>query len=372
MHLLICPDKFKGSLSATQVCDALETGIRQGNSFCQITKLPLADGGEGTLDVIKTVLGGELIPVSVQDPLFRPIVAEYLWVEASKKAFIEMSRASGLQLLSPSERDPLKTSSIGTGQLILDALNRGANEVVLTIGGSATNDAGIGMAAALGYQFLDNKGQNLLPIGKNMIDIHRILPSEILSSFSHVRFQVATDVENPLFGEHGAAYIFAKQKGASLETIKYLDKGLINIASLFDQVKNISNLPGAGAAGGLGAGANYFLNATIISGSDMVLQAVDFDKNVQKADIIISGEGKIDEQTWYGKLVAEVLKRAQLADKKCMLICGKLENDESRPQDFQSVPIYSISELAKDSEDSMLHADTYLNAIGKSIGSSIN
>ncbi|MHA8051795.1 glycerate kinase [Aquirufa sp. ROCK-SH2] len=367
MHILICPDKFKGSLSATQVCDALEKGIYQGNSLYEVTKLPLADGGEGTLDVLQAVLGGELISVLVNDPLFRSIKADYLWMESRKKAFIEMSRASGLPLLSNSERDPLKTTSFGTGQLILDALERGATDIVLTVGGSATNDAGIGMAAALGYAFLDENGNDLAPIGENLIHIQQIIPSEFLSQFSHVKFQVATDVENPLNGPEGAAFIFAAQKGGTIDSIRYLDNGLNNIARFFDQKENISQQAGAGAAGGLGAGANYFLQAEIISGSQMVLEAVDFNQNLMKVDFVITGEGKIDEQTWYGKLVAEVLKRAQKAKKPCVLICGMIENAEIRPSEFQAFPIYAISDFAKNQEDSMLHADQYLHLIGETM-----
>lgn len=372
MHILICPDKFKGSLSAAQVCDALEKGIYQGNSLFKTTKLPLADGGEGTLAVLHTVLGGEIITLTVKDPLFRPVLADYLWLSHLKKAYIEMSRASGLQLLLERERDPLKTSSFGTGELILDALRRGATEIVLTIGGSATNDAGMGMAAALGYSFLDKNEQSLVPIGEHLIDIQQIIPSEFLKQFTHVNFQVATDVENPLCGPEGAAFIFAEQKGGNPESIKYLDNGLNNIAYFFDAIGNISLQPGAGAAGGLGGGAKYFLRAEMISGSQMVLNAVNFDTNLQKADVVFTGEGKIDEQTWYGKLVAEVLKKAQQANKKCFLICGIFENAEIRPAEFQSIPVYPISDFAKDQNDSMLNAEDYLKQIGKSIASLID
>jgi glycerate kinase len=251
-------------------------------------------------------------------------------------------------------------------------LNRGAQEIVLTIGGSATNDAGIGMASALGFVFLDKDGHILHPIGENLIHIQQIIPSELLAQFPPIKYQVATDVESPLFGEHGAAFLFANQKGADFDAIKYLDKGLINIAKYFDQDQNISKQMGAGAAGGLGAGAKYFLQAEIVSGSNMVLEAVGFDQNLQKADIIITGEGKIDEQTWYGKLVAEVLKRAQKANKKCLLICGMIENTEIRPLEFQSFPIYAISDLANDQKDSMFNAEKYLRSIGKTIASSIH
>jgi glycerate kinase len=367
MRILICPDKFKGSLSAKQVCEALETGIHQGNTLYEIIQLPLADGGEGTLEVLQVVLGGEMVKHSVLDPLFRPILADYLWIESDKKAFIEMFRASGLALLAAHEQNALKTSSFGTGQLILHALELGAKEIILTIGGSATNDAGIGMAAALGFQFLDVNANALRPIGENLVHINHISPSKSFNKFKNVVFKVATDVDNPLFGLEGAAYVFAAQKGANADAISYLDKGLINIAQFFDQGQNISQQTGAGASGGLGAGAMYFLQAEKISGSTMVLDAVNFEHELAKSDFVITGEGKIDEQTWYGKLVAEVLKRALKANKKCMLVCGMLDHSEQIPNEFKHLPILSIASRAKNPADSMLNAKKYLEEIGRDV-----
>ena len=360
MRILICPDKFKGSLSAQQVCEAIESGIRHGNSSIDIVKLPLADGGEGTLEVLQSALGGEMIELPVLDPLFRPILADYLWIASDQKAFIEMSRASGLALLKSTERNALKTSSYGTGQLILHALEKGAKEIVLTVGGSATNDAGIGMATALGFQFLDQKGEELSPIGENLVHLAQIVPSERLKDFQQINFKVATDVENTLHGLEGAAYVFAAQKGADAESIKYLDKGLINVAAFFDHEHSISQNSGAGAAGGLGAGAMFFLGAKKISGSDMVLEAVEFEQKLAQADFVITGEGKIDAQTWYGKLVAEVLKRAQLAEKDCLLVCGIQEDAEKTPEIFQEIPVFSVAAKAHNSSDSMENAGRYL------------
>lgn len=360
MHIVICPDKFKGSLSAKQVCEAIESGIHQGNFLADIIQLPLADGGEGTLEVLQSVLGGEMIKLSVLDPLFRPILADYLWLESDKKAFIEMSRASGLALLTTDERNALKTTSFGTGQLILHAMERGAQQIVLTIGGSATNDAGMGMAAALGFRFLDQYRDELSPIGENLAHIHQIIPSNQLHDLRQVDFQVATDVENPLFGPEGAAFVFAEQKGADTESIQYLDKCLINIAQFFDQAEPISQIPGAGAAGGLGAGAMYFLQAQKISGSTMVLNAVNFDQHLAWAELVITGEGKIDEQTWYGKLVAEVLKRTQKAGKKSLLVCGIQDHMNLIPTEFKDIPVLSVANKAKNASDSMLNAGTYL------------
>jgi glycerate kinase len=368
MRILICPDKFKGSLSAKQVCEAIETGIHQGNSLNEIIQLPLADGGEGTIEVIQSVLGGEMIELSVLDPLFRPIFADYLWIDAKKTAYIEMSRASGLALLRGEERDALKTTSFGTGQLIRHALERGAKEIVLTIGGSATNDAGMGVAAALGFKFLDETGLELIPTGENLLHVDQIITSEYLNGYQHVVFKVATDVENPLFGTEGAAYVFAEQKGANDDSIKYLDDCLIHISRFFDREINLSQQSGAGAAGGLGAGAMFFLNAKKISGSTMVLDAVNFDHQLDLSEWVITGEGKIDEQTWYGKLVAEVLKRAQIANKKCVLVCGMLDHSDQIPEEFKHIPIHSVFSLAKNSSDSITNAKMYLEEIGRKVG----
>jgi glycerate kinase len=238
MNILICPDKFKDSLTAQQVCEALEIGIKKRRPKSVIQLMPLADGGEGTLEVIKTIHGGEWIQKKVNDPLFRSIEANYLWLADQKIAYIEMSRASGIELLKTKERNPYLTSTFGTGELILDAIEKGASEIVLTIGGSATNDAGIGMAAALGFKFLNKDQEELKAVGESLPLIDSIIPSPLLNKIHSIKFKVITDVQNPLAGKEGAAHVFAKQKGANAEMVKYLDKGLINMQKLIGQTKN--------------------------------------------------------------------------------------------------------------------------------------
>ena len=235
VHVLISPDKFKGSLSASQVCDALEKGIKKCRPKTVFTKMPLADGGEGTLDVIHQLHGGTWVSVDTFDPLMRPIQADYLFLADQKTAYIEMARASGLALLNAKERNPLKTTTFGTGILIADALERGATHIILTIGGSATNDAGIGMAAALGWKFLDANGLILSPIGENLLQIASIESPSLAYTCT---FTVVTDVTNPLAGPTGAAHVFARQKGANATSIKQLDKGLNNVASFFGEIAN--------------------------------------------------------------------------------------------------------------------------------------
>ena len=359
MHILICPDKFKGSLRANEVSESIAKGIRSVRPKHEIQCIPLADGGEGTLDLIQRIHGGIYVQVFVNDPLFRPIQADYLWLADQKIAYIEMSRASGLGLLRSSERNPAKTTTFGTGELIKHAIKNGAETIVLTIGGSATNDAGIGMAAALGYSFLSKTGETLSPIGENLIHIHEIKGDK---PYPNVTFLVLSDVDNPLHGPNGAAHIFAKQKGATMTLIKQLDKGLINCSKWLD-----ANLPGGGAAGGLGAGAVYFLGASIQPGATWILDKIHFDRAIRKADYVITGEGKIDQQTWSGKLVAAVLARADKQYKQTIFVSGALEDPETMPFIVDPREVFTINERAKSEKDAMENASMYLEKIGAEI-----
>ena len=369
MNILICPDKFKDSLTAQQVCEALEIGIKKRRPKSVIQLMPLADGGEGTLEVIKTIHGGEWIQKKVNDPLFRPIEANYLWLADQKIAYIEMSRASGIELLKIKERNPYLTSTFGTGELILDAIEKGASEIILTIGGSATNDAGIGMAAALGFKFLNKEKEELKAVGESLALIHSIIPSQLIHKIQGVKFKVITDVQNPLAGKEGAAYVFAKQKGANAEMIKYLDKGLINMQKLIGQTEKgiIGEMKGAGAAGGLGAGAIYFLQAEIAMGAEWLLTKIHFDRAVKKADYVITGEGKIDGQTWGGKLISQVIARCDKQFKQAILVCGVFEDPEKLPIFFDSKEVYSVLSKAKNPKDSMANAAIYLEQLGEEI-----
>ncbi len=369
MNILICPDKFKDSLTAQQVSEALEKGIKKRRPKSVIQLMPLADGGEGTLEVIKTIHGGEWIQKKVNDPLFRPIEANYLWLADQKIAYIEMSRASGIELLKTKERNPYLTSTFGTGELILDAIEKGAIEIILTIGGSATNDAGIGMAAALGFKFLNKDQEELKAVGESLALIDSIVPTPLIHKIQGVKFKVITDVQNPLAGKEGAAHVFAKQKGANAEMIKYLDKGLINMQKRIGQTEKgiIGEMKGAGAAGGLGAGAIYFLQAEIAMGAEWLLTKIHFDRAVKKADYVITGEGKIDGQTWSGKLISQVIARCDKQFKQAILVCGVFEDPEKLPIFFDSKEVYSVLSKAKNAKDSMANAAVYLEQLGEEI-----
>jgi glycerate kinase len=359
VNILICPDKFKGSLSAHEAAEALAKGILNKRKKSSIQCIPLADGGEGTLEVIQQMHGGQWVSVQVNDPLFRPIEASYLWLADQKTAYIEMARASGLGLLLKKEQNPLKTSTFGTGELIRHAAEAGANTIVLTIGGSATNDAGIGMAAALGYTFLDASGATLEPIGSALENITEIKGS---NPFPHIQFIVLSDVGNPLHGPQGAAHIYAKQKGANVTSIKQLDKGLINVSQWLP-----ADIPGAGAAGGLGAGALYFLGATIEPGAEWLLNKIHFNRAIRKADFIITGEGKIDQQTWSGKLISNIVNRTNQQLKQSILVCGVFEDPESIPLFLDPREVYSIASIAASPTDAMENAYRYLIQLGEDI-----
>jgi glycerate 2-kinase len=327
MKILIAPDKFKGSLEASDVCRAIEAGVILAFPESEIVSIPLADGGEGTTQILTKYTDGRFLEVQVEDPLGRQISAGYGISGDGETAFVEMAAASGLLLLSRTEYNPFLTSTFGTGQLILDALNRGSKRIILGIGGSATTDAGLGMAAALGYQFLDENEQILLPVGQSMAKVKRIDASRADTRLWHTEMIVACDVTNPLYGESGAAFVYGPQKGADAEMVQSLDLGLRNLSEVatnhFGQ--DISNKPGAGAAGGLGAGALWFLGAKLEEGVKIVMSQADVESYVREADLIITGEGKVDEQTLQGKVIKGLADLCRANGKPLTVICGTLD-----------------------------------------------
>lgn len=334
-------------------------GIMNKRKKSSIQCIALADGGEGTLEVVQQMHGGQWVSVQVHDPLFRPIEASYLWIADQKTAYIEMARASGLGLLLKKELNPLKTSTFGTGELIKHAAEAGATSIVLTIGGSATNDAGIGMAAALGYTFLDASGAALEPIGSALENITEIKGE---NPYPTIQFIVLSDVANPLHGIDGAAHVYAEQKGANATSIKQLDKGLINMGRWLP-----ADMPGAGAAGGLGAGAVHFLGAKLEPGAAWLLNKIHIDRAIRKADFIVTGEGKIDQQSWSGKLISNVIARTDKQLKQAILVCGVFEDPERIPLFLDPRDIYSIMDVAANSKDAMENATHYLTQIGEAI-----
>lgn len=325
MHILIAPDKFKGTLTAKEVTTFLKEGILKYSPKHEITELPLADGGEGSMEAIKAALGGEYVQMFVKNPLFKTDTASYLRV--GETAYIEMAAASGLQLIKTSQRNPEFTTSYGTGQLLKHAWKNGCSEIYLFVGGSATNDGGIGIATAFGYSFKDSEGNDLPAIGQSLKEIETIISPETKPDF---KLHVACDVNNPLYGSAGAAHVFAAQKGADQAMIERLDSGLMNLA---DKIKldldlDVSTLPGGGAAGGIGAGAVAFLGADIRLGAATILEIAGFDTALSAADLVITGEGKLDEQTLNNKLAYEVSQRAKKEGKLVYAVAGKNELTE--------------------------------------------
>ncbi len=326
VNILIAPDSFKDALAAPLVCEHLRRGLLRSFPAAQCQLLPLADGGEGTLDALAAVLGGELVPADVHDPLFRPLRAAYLWLPKTATAVVEMARASGLERLAPHERDAARTTTLGTGELLAHALDRGARHLVLTVGGSASTDGGLGLAAALGYGLFDERGAAVPPTGEHLARVHRIDTTRVHPRLAAASCRIATDVTNPFYGPTGAAQVFAAQKGADAPAIARLDAGLRAFAGVLAATfgLDVQQLPGSGAGGGLAGGAAGFLRAGIHSAADWVLELTGADELLQAADLLITGEGRIDAQTWQGKLLGRLLARAAHHRVPAVLVCGTL------------------------------------------------
>ena len=329
--IIIAPDSFKGSLTSAEVANAIELGIKRVAPNCEIVKVPIADGGDGTMDTLVSALGGKKIKIKVHDPLMRPIDAEYGLVKNGGTAVIEMATASGLTLLSKEEQNPSTTTTFGTGEIIKDALQRGCRTFLIGIGGSATNDAGIGMLKALGFRFLDKKGEECDVVGNALQSIYSIDETGVSSKVYEAQFTIASDVDNPFSGTNGAAYVYASQKGANNKMVEELDKGLESFRQLIIEKKGIdlNTISGAGAAGGLGGGFVAFLNAQLKPGIEMVLQTIDFENHLQNADFVVTGEGKLDIQTTMGKAASGILDAARKKNIPVIAIGGSVEDKEA-------------------------------------------
>lgn len=326
--IVLAIDSFKGCLSSKEIEQCIAEEIHRILPSCQTVCIPIADGGEGMLDTLIEATQGTFVSTQAHDPLMRIRPARYGILGDQRTAIIEMAEINGLTTLSPIKRNPMKTSTYGTGELIKDALEKGFRRFIIGIGGSATNDAGMGMIQALGAHLYDKQGNELEQGGKIMEQIARIDLKHQHPALKEATFIVACDVQNPFCGPQGAAYVFARQKGASEEQIRQLDKGMRHLALLIERdfSYNINKVKGAGAAGGLGGAFATFLQAHLQSGIDLLLNAVDFDRKITNADWIITGEGKADRQTAEGKVPAGVLKRAKKANIPVMLIAGKVED----------------------------------------------
>jgi len=313
VKIVIAPDSFKGSLTAIEVADAIEQGIREIFPKAEIVVVPMADGGEGTVQCLVNATGGKVLREEVINPLGKKINASYGILGDRKTAVIEMAEASGLTLISSEERNPLITTTYGTGQLMKSALNRGCKKMIIGIGGSATNDGGAGMIQALGVHLLDKQDKEIGFGGAELMNIHHIDISQMDKRISKLEILVASDVKNPLCGPSGATRVYGPQKGATEEMMVILEEALAHFAQIMDKAlhKYVKDIPGAGAAGGLGAGLMAFLDAKLQPGIEIIIKAVKLEEAVKNADLVITGEGKIDGQTIYGKVPVGVAKIAK-------------------------------------------------------------
>ena len=328
MRILICPQEFKGSLTAREAAEAIAAGLSRVLPDAEFEVAPVADGGPGTVDAILSSAPGHLENAIVHDPLGRSVEAAWGLLDDST-GVIEMAGASGLVLLAPDERDPRLTSTYGTGELIREALEKGCLRLIVGIGGSATNDAGAGMAQALGIRLLDASGRELPPGGAALAALDRIEASGLDPRLRQVEIIAASDALNPLCGPTGASFVYGPQKGATQDIAAELDAALQHLAEIVrnDLDVDIEALPGAGAAGGLGGGLVAFLRARIVSGAELVAEAISLPERITHADIVVTGEGKLDSQTAYGKSISVVARLAKAAGKPVIAFAGSHEGN---------------------------------------------
>lgn len=337
MQILVAPDKFKGSLSATEAVEAITRGWRAVRPGDELVAAPIADGGEGFAEALCTALGGEWILRTARDPIGREVEARYAWVAAEKLAIIEMSEASGLWRLKSAERDPLRANTFGTGQLIRDAAERGARRILVGLGGSATTDGGIGMVAALGYETLTSDGEELEPVPGNLPALTRIVSDGAIELPEVI---AACDVQNPLLGPRGTAHVFSPQKGADAPTVAALEVALETLAevALEEFGRDFRDTPGAGAAGGLGFGLLTFCGAQIRSGFDLVAEVLRLEERIAASDLVLTGEGRLDAQTLEGKGPAGVAALARKHQRRVLAFAGSVAA-EAEPLFDATLPI---------------------------------
>lgn len=327
--IVLAPDSFKESMTAKEVCEAMERGIRKANSQIRCIHVPMADGGEGTMQSLVDATGGRVYSKEVVGPLGNNVVAEYGILGNGEIGVIEMASASGIHLVDSEKRNPLITTTFGTGQLIKACLDKGVKKLLIGIGGSATNDGGAGFIQALGGRLLDENGDDLSYGGGALAKLHTIDLSNLDERLKYVSVEVACDVNNPLCGKEGASYVFGPQKGATREMIEILDQNLSHYAEVIKEQlgKDVISKAGAGAAGGLGAGLMAFLDVKLKSGIEMVIEYANLEEKVRDADMVWTGEGSIDFQTQYGKTPLGVAMIAKKYNKPVIALAGRAGND---------------------------------------------
>lgn len=343
-NFILVPDSFKGTLSAIEVCNIMKSSIKNLYKDANIISVPVADGGEGTVDAFLYALGGEKKSIWVSDAFNeQKILAHYAMLK-DNIAVIEMAACAGLPLVK-NRLEPDKTTTFGVGELIIDAINSGAKKIILGLGGSATNDGGCGMASALGVKFKDEQDQEFIPTGGTLSQIYKIDMNNIYSKIKDVEFISMCDVDNPLCGRLGASAVFAPQKGADEDMVRLLDEGLAHLAKIIkrDLHIEVKDIKGAGAAGGLGAGSIAFLQSKLTKGIDVILDTINFDELVSKADIVFTGEGKFDSQSLHGKVVMGVANRSQKYKTPVIVVTGAIGENIQEAYNKGITAIFSIN-----------------------------
>lgn len=340
-NVILAPDSFKGTLSSAEVSDAITEVLKEYIPHAKVCSIAMADGGEGTLSALAQSIPLEIHSKTVMGPLGQPQRAKWGFISQRKIAVVEMAEASGLMLVQPSQKDPLRATSYGTGELIQAALDEGATTVLIGIGGSATNDGGMGMLAALGVHFLDASGQVLEPCGASLARVCSIDFSTLDTRLTHTSFRVMCDVDNPLIGPRGATAVFGPQKGVNDSNFETLERGMSSYAALLEQIfgKEVSSVPGAGAAGGVGCALHTFLGAELVSGASCVLDLADFDVLLKNCSLCITGEGHLDAQTAGGKAVSVVAQRCKQAHVPCFVIAG---GSDASPADLHAMGLAAL------------------------------
>jgi len=363
MKFVLIPDSFKGTLSSVQICKITAAKIREHFPDSKILEIPVADGGEGSVDAFLLAVGGEKIKVKVKNPYFEDMDSYFGLIDGGKTAVVEMASCAGLPLVE-NRKDPRLTTTYGVGQLMLAAAERGVKKIVVGLGGSATNDGGCGAAAAAGAKFYNKEGREFIPTGGTVIDIESIDLEGINKVFKDIEIITMCDIDNPMYGTFGASYVFAPQKGADEKCVEELDKGIENLSRVIAETtgKDISQIPGTGAAGAMGAGMVAFFNAKLQMGIQTVLDTVQFDEKIADADYIFTGEGRLDAQSLRGKVVMGIAQRAQQQEKKVIAVVGGADDKNIKevyrmgvtavfpinrlPQDFSVSRQYSAENLS--------------------------
>lgn len=342
---IVISDSFKGTVSSLEICDIAKQSIPRFFPECEVIALPVADGGEGTVECFVKGINAEPVTVSATGPFGEPLEAVY--ARHGNQAIVEMASVAGLPLVKD-HLDPLNTTTFGVGQLIRHAVENGCTEILLGLGGSCTNDGGCGCAAALGVKFYDKDGKDFVPNGGTLINICKIDCSAAKDLLANVRITVMCDVENPLYGPTGAAYVFGPQKGADAKTVQEIDVGLRRMAEVVEKElgESVADIPGAGAAGGMGAGCIAFLGAKLKSGIDAVLDMVEFDRRIEGADLVITGEGRIDSQSVHGKVISGIVKRTRVKNIPLMAIVGSIHPSAIEAYDLGVTAMFGIDREA--------------------------